>query len=92
MSRGPRLVLVAAVALGLLGGAVPAAPPDYPVAFIKVDDLKRRLDAGEPATIIDVRSVAEWEELRIKGARSIPLRLLPERTGEIPRRGLVVFY
>jgi hypothetical protein len=92
MTRGPALVLVAVVAAALLGGAAPAAQPDYPVAFITVDDLKRRLDAGEAATIIDVRSVAEWEELRIKGARSIPLRMLPERTAEVPRRGLVVFY
>jgi 3-mercaptopyruvate sulfurtransferase SseA len=92
MRRGRVLVVLAVTAAGLLGAAVPAAQPDYPVAFIKVDELKRRLDAGEAATIIDVRSVAEWEELHIKGARSIPLRVLPDRTGEVPRRGLVVFY
>ncbi|HXG03448.1 MAG TPA: rhodanese-like domain-containing protein [Candidatus Binatia bacterium] len=92
MRRGPVLVVLAGVAVWLLGTVRPAAQPDHPVTFIKVDELKRRLDAGEAATIIDVRSVAEWEELRIKGARSIPLRALPERTAEIPRRGLVVFY
>ncbi|HXG16498.1 MAG TPA: rhodanese-like domain-containing protein [Calidithermus sp.] len=92
MTRGPALAMVAAVVAALLGGAAPAAQPDYPVAFITVDDLKRRLDAGEPVTIIDVRSVDEWEDLRIAGARSLPLRLLPERTAEVPRRGLVVLY
>lgn len=92
MRRGRALVVVAAAGAALLGGAVPAAQPDYPVAFITVDELKRRLDAGESATIIDVRSAAEYEELHIQGARSIPLRALPERTAEVPRRGLVVFY
>ncbi len=84
-------MIVGASALLLLGAA-PAAPPDAPVSFIGVDELKRRLDGGERADIIDVRTWQEYRELHIKGARSIPLRTVDERAQEIPQSGLVVFY
>ena len=48
--------------------------------------LKRR------APLIDVRHWPEYEELHIKGARSMPLRSLTERSTEISKTGLVVFY
>ena len=85
------LGVLGAVSLLLLGAA-PAAPPDAPVAFIGVDELKRRLDGGERADIIDVRTWQEYRELHIKGARSIPLRGVDEHAQEIPQSGLVVFY
>jgi rhodanese-related sulfurtransferase len=44
------------------------------------------------ADIIDVRHWPEYVEMHIKGARSMPLRSVPERAGEIPKTGLVVFY
>jgi len=86
--------LLAALAGGLvlLGGAAPAAPPDYPVAFIGVDALKALLDRGERVDVIDVRTWAEYEELHIRGARSMPLRSVPQRLHEISRTGHVVFY
>jgi len=87
---------VPAIALGtaalLLLGAAPAAPPEYPVAFIKVDELKAALDRGVKADIIDVRKWAPYVEQHIKGARSMPLRAVPERAPEITKTGLVVFY
>ena len=76
----------------LLVGAAPAAPPDYPVSFIKVDELKAKLDAGTRADIIDVRHWPDYEELHIKGARSMPLRAIGERSKEISKTGLVVLY
>ena len=85
------LVPLTAAAVLLLGAA-PAAPPDYPVNFIKVDELKARLDAGARADIIDVRHWPDYEELHIKGARSMPLRSIGERSKEISKTGLVVFY
>jgi len=85
------LVPVTAAAVLLLGAA-PAAPPDYPVTFIKVDELKAKLDARTRADIIDVRHWPDYEALRIKGARSMPLRAITERSKEISRTGLVVFY
>ncbi len=39
---------------------------------ISVEDLKKRMDAGEPLNIIDVREPAEYAEYNI-GAKLIPL-------------------
>jgi hypothetical protein len=76
----------------LLLGAAPAAPPESPVSFIKVDELKLRLDRGATADIIDVRHWDPYVEMHIKGARSMPLRAVPDRAKELSRTGLVVFY
>lgn len=76
----------------LLLGAAPAAPPESPVSFIKVDELKLRLDRGAKADIIDVRHWDQYVEMHIKGARSMPLRAVPDRAKELSRTDLVVFY
>ena len=76
----------------LLVGAAPAAPPDAPVRFIKADDLKRLLDRGIRGDIIDVRAWDAYQEMHIKGARSMPMRAIEARAGEISKTGLVVFY
>jgi rhodanese-related sulfurtransferase len=86
-----RLVPLVVIA-GLLVTAAPAAQPDYPVTFISVDELKAALDRGMKADIIDVRHWDAYVDMHIKGARSIPLRSVPERSREISRTGLVVFY
>ena len=85
------LVPVVAAAV-LLVGAAPAAPPDSPVNFIKADELKAMLDGGARGDIIDVRHWPEYEALHVKGARSMPLRTVAERSTEISKTGLVVFY
>jgi hypothetical protein len=88
-----RRVLVPVISSAvLLLGAAQAAPPDHPVKYIKVDELKARLDAGARADIIDVRHWPEYEALHIKGARSMPLRSITERSNEISKTGFVVFY
>ena len=88
-----RGVLIVLATTGMLfATAAPAAPPEYPVSFIKVDELKAQIDRGTRADVIDVRHWPEYEELHIKGARSIPLRSLTERSKEISKTGLVVFY
>jgi len=88
-----RRALIGVVAAGvLLAGAAPAAPPEYPVTFIKVDELKVLLDLGAKADIIDVRHWGSYVESHIQGARSMPLRAVPDRALEISRTSLVVFY
>ena len=76
----------------LLVGAAPAAPPDAPVTFIKADELKALVDGGSRADIIDVRTWDAYQEMHIKGARSMPLRAIEARASEISKTGLVVFY
>ena len=91
MNRRALLTVGVAGAL-LLGAAQPAAPPDYPVKFIKVDALKALVDKREKVDIIDVRAASQYGEMHIDGARSIPLRTVDTRADEISKTGRVVFY
>ena len=76
----------------LLLGAGPAAPPDRPVSFISVDELKAMLDRRQRVDIIDVRHWDQYVKQHIRGARSMPLRAIPERGHEITKTGAAVFY
>jgi hypothetical protein len=88
-----RLAIVPVVAVAVLViSAAPAAQPDYPVSFISADELKATLDRGVKADIIDVRHWEAYVDMHIKGARSMPLRAVPDRAPEIRKSGLVVFY
>lgn len=84
--------MIGAVAGFLLMGTSAAAPPDYPVDFISVEELKARLDRRDPAVVIDVRTRPEYKARHIAGARSIPLRSIRESALQVPRSGLVVLY
>jgi rhodanese-related sulfurtransferase len=87
------LLALALTACILLVGAGPAAPPDAPVSFIHVDELKALVDAGRRVDLIDVRHWDSYVEMHIKGARSMPLRVIEERAPrEISRTGIVVLY
>jgi molybdopterin/thiamine biosynthesis adenylyltransferase/rhodanese-related sulfurtransferase len=62
-----------------------------PVDEIEASELRRRLDAGEPLEIIDVREPHEWAVCRIEGARLLPLGSLAERVRELdPARTYVL--
>jgi sulfur-carrier protein adenylyltransferase/sulfurtransferase len=62
-----------------------------PVDEIEASELRRRLDAGEPLEIIDVREPHEWAVSRIEGARLVPLGSLAERIRELdPARTYVL--
>ena len=77
----------------LLLGAAPAAPPDAPINFIKVDELRTLVQQGRRVDLIDVRHWESYVEMHIKGARSMPLRVIEARAAkEISKTGLVVFY
>jgi len=73
-----------------LGGPVPSPPrsilkdvePFMDILEIDVDELEQRLAAG--AVLIDVREPDEFEEVRVPGARPIPLGEISSRADEIP--------
>jgi adenylyltransferase/sulfurtransferase len=71
-------------------GASDAVELDGAVPSVSVQELKRRLDAREPITLVDVREPWEYEIAQIAGARLIPLGELEERLMELPREGVVV--
>lgn len=82
------------LAIVLLGGvtAAPADDPEVPERYIKVDEVKGRLDQGKPVVLIDVRPKEQYDVIHIRGALSIPLRELPGRLAEVPRREVLVLY
>ena len=62
------------------------------VPAMSVQELKRRMDAHESITLIDVREPFEYEIARISGAKLIPLGELSARLNEIPRQASVVVH
>ena len=61
---------------------------------ITVEELKKRMDAGEDFTIIDVRNPKAWAESDtvIPGAIRVPLDELEENLPRIPKNRPVVAY
>src|SRR5246127_3104467 len=55
-------------------------------------ELKRRMDAGEPFELIDVREPFECEIARIDGAKLIPLGEIAERLDELEREQLIIVH
>lgn len=54
--------------------------------------LAEGLAAPQPPMVLDVRTVREWQEKRIKGSCNIPLNHLKERLADIPRDHEVVVH
>ena len=61
---------------------------------ITVQELKRRMDAGEDFTVIDVRSPTAWAQTDtvIPGAIRIPADKLEENLPRIPKNRPAVAY
>jgi adenylyltransferase/sulfurtransferase len=61
---------------------------------IKVEELKKRMDAGEELTIVDVRNPQSWAEpdTMIPEAVRIPLDSLDQNLARIPKSRPVVAY
>jgi rhodanese-related sulfurtransferase len=61
---------------------------------ITVEELKRRMDAGEDFTVIDVRNPNAWAgtDTVIPEAIRVPLEKLEENLSRIPKSRPVVAY
>ena len=59
---------------------------------ISADELRARLEAGEPLVIVDVRPTEEYQAAHLPGAVSIPLDELEQRLRELPRDREIVAY
>ncbi len=64
------------------------------VRQIRPEDVKAKLDAGEPVYLLDVRQPEEHAYCRLPGSHLIPLGELPSRAGEVdpPAGSAVVVY
>jgi len=67
---------------------------DLRMAKISVDELKQRLDAGDPITVVDVRHpiALELDPETIPGALNMLLEEIDHRHHEIPRDREIVLY
>ena len=63
---------------------------DGAVPSVSVQELKRKMDARELFTLVDVREPWEYDIAQITGSRLIPLGELEERLTELPREGILV--
>lgn len=63
-------------------------------ARIDVDEVKRRMDKGEPMIFIDTRNSHDWGESDVKlpGALRIHYKELEEHLDELPRDRLIITY
>jgi adenylyltransferase/sulfurtransferase len=76
---------------GVRGQEAPAPTAVAGMAEMTVEDLKKRLDAGEKVFILDVRNPEEFQICRIPGSTLLPLPALPQRFRELdPEREMVV--
>jgi rhodanese-related sulfurtransferase len=62
------------------------------VDTVTVERVKFFLDAGEKLFIVDLRPAKDFQQKRLPGARSIPIKELDKRFREIPKTGRVVLY
>lgn len=53
------------------------------IKTMSVDELKRKMDAGETFTLIDCREQNEWDQGHIPGAKLIPLSRFNEHISEL---------
>jgi sulfur-carrier protein adenylyltransferase/sulfurtransferase len=67
-----------------------AVESDGAVPSVTVQELKRKMDAREALTLVDVREPWEYDIAQITGSRLIPLGELEERLTELPREGMLV--
>lgn len=68
-------------------------PPELEdIPRVSAEALWERMQAGEAILVVDVRSLAEYEQEHVAGAVSIPVDEMASRTEEFPRGVLVVFY
>jgi hydroxyacylglutathione hydrolase len=54
------------------------------IPTVHVDTLKYRIDSGESYTLLDVRSIDEFNEAHLPDARHIYVGELPQRLSELP--------
>ena len=86
------LWIALAVRLGDTPGAVGQDRTTPPPQFVTAEEVRALHASGRLVLLVDVRSRAEYEDVHIEGAVSIPLADLERRVAEIPREVPVVLY
>lgn len=89
------VLLIAGIWFYLSRMAPPDIPPPPKIDVISPAEAKRRLDAGENAVLLDVRTTEEYAEIHIPGSMFVslnPVSTFAERIAtSIPDKNTVVF-
>lgn len=88
------LFIVALCAMLVVGPKIIDAAHDAEdiVDMVTPERVKFYLDNKEALIIIDLRTTKEFQERRLPGARSIPMKELEKNLKAIPRSGRVILY
>ena len=88
-----RLLTACLVAIAVFWvSPAPADDPEVPEKYVSVDEANALLEQKKPVTFIDVRPKEQFDELHIRGARSLPLTDLPSRLASLSKQDLLVLY
>ena len=88
-----RLLTVCLVALAVFWvSPAPADDPEVPEKYLSVDEANALLEQKKPVTFIDVRPKEQFDDLHIRGARSLPLAELPSRLASLSKQDFLVLY
>ena len=73
--------------------AAAAAPPASAdtVRRVSVAEAKEAVKSGK-TVVVDVRSAADYAAAHVKGALSIPLNEIEQRSKELPRESFIITY
>jgi len=72
--------------------ARPQSPGPGRFAELPVEELKKRLDAGEAPLLIDVREPWEYQIVSLPGATLMPMNTIPARMKELDRDAEIIVY
>jgi rhodanese-related sulfurtransferase len=69
-------------------------PTEVTVNRVTVDEVKARMDRGEPLVFLDTRNPTAWGEAdtKLPGAIRMPVDEVERRLGEIPRDRAIITY
>ena len=64
------------------------------VTRVTVDEVKKRMEKGEPFTFIDARNPKAWAEAKeqLPGAILVPADAVAEHLAEIPHDRVIITY
>jgi rhodanese-related sulfurtransferase len=70
------------------------SPQTMEATRVTVDEVKERMERGEPFTFIDTRNPKAWEEAdtKLPGAIRVPADKVEQHLTEIPRDRAVITY
>jgi len=90
LKHGSAVILI--IFGGLLCACQKDAADNQTKMNLKVDQAKKMLERQSDIQLVDVRTVAEWEQGRLKGADHIPSFDFERRISELDKNKFIMIY